>query len=296
MLPLVTVVTPCYNRAEFIAETVESVLNQDYPSVEYIVLDDGSTDKSTEILGRYRDRIILRCHPNIGEAMTVNKGWAMASGDYVMTVNSDDPLLPGAISSSVQFMENHDKILVGYPDWLTIDESGSLVSHRQVMEYDYMFMLKNLFCVVGPGAIMRREVFGLTGVRDPEFKYVGDFEYWLRLGLSVPFSRIPHTTATWRLHASCATVSADQTTIANELIRMVHKFFSRADLPVPVKKVKRETMAQAYYIAANNFNVDRSTARKYIISCAFHGHAMLLERVTVKKLMKSVRFFLPKWS
>ena len=247
MLPLVTVVTPAYNRARYLDETIESVLSQDYPSIEYIVLDDGSTDDTPHILARYEGRIIRASHPNMGETRTVNKGWGMARGDFVITVNSDDPLFPGAISEAVAFMKDHPDVLVGYPDWDMIGPQSELVEHRQVPEYDYMLMLKRHYCVVGPGAIMRRQVFQLAGMRDPEFKYVADFDFWLRVGLRGNFARIPRTLATWRIHPESATVVEQGSDMADEHIRLVEKIYSRTDLLPEVRRAKASAFAWAHY-------------------------------------------------
>jgi glycosyltransferase involved in cell wall biosynthesis len=99
---LVTIITPAYNRANYLDETIQSILNQDYPNLEYIVLDDGSKDNTVEVLKKYRGRIIWETHPNIGETRTVNKGLSMAHGDIIGIVNSDDPLLPGAVASRLK--------------------------------------------------------------------------------------------------------------------------------------------------------------------------------------------------
>lgn len=123
--PLVTVITPTYNRADYVAETVESVLAQNYPNIEFIVLDDGSKDKTLEILSKYKDKIILEAHPNMGENPTVNKGFEMAKGEYICVVNSDDPLLPGAITRLVEALMTEPEALAAYPDWLEIDPESS---------------------------------------------------------------------------------------------------------------------------------------------------------------------------
>src|SRR5213080_4739493 len=78
--PLVSVITPSYNRADYLPETIESVLSQDYPNFEYIVLDDGSTDNTCEVLERYSHQLKWETHPNMGETLTVNKGLKMARG------------------------------------------------------------------------------------------------------------------------------------------------------------------------------------------------------------------------
>ena len=199
-LPLVSIVTPAYNRASYLDETIQSVLSQDYPNIEHIVLDDGSTDNTREVLEKYTGRIIWETHPNMGETRTVNKGWSMAHGEIVAVVNSDDPLLPGAVSAAAAFLQTHPDILVAYPDWDFIDPDSNVTGHHQVPEYDYLHMLRRHHCSVGPGAFIRRQAFELAGMRDPEFRYVADFEYWLRLGLYGKFARIPKTLATFRVH------------------------------------------------------------------------------------------------
>jgi glycosyltransferase involved in cell wall biosynthesis len=250
MLPLVSIITPAYNRASYLDETLQSVLNQDYPSIEYIVLDDGSTDNTKEVLGKYTGRLIWETHPNMGETLTVNKGWGMAHGDIMAVVNSDDPLLPRAVSEAVAFMQAHPDILVAYPDWNYIGRDSEFISHIQVPDYDYLFMLRRHHCSVGPGAFIRRRAFELTEMRDPEFKYVADFEYWLRLGLYGKFARIPLTLATFRVHPTSASVSSKGTVMADEHIRLMEKFYSRPHLPPEVLRVRHEAFAWAHLVGA----------------------------------------------
>ena len=119
--PLVTIITPAYNRADYLRETIESILQQDYPNVEYIVLDDGSKDNTVELLEEYTGRLIWESHKNMGEIRTVNKAYGMAKGEYIAVINSDDPLLPGAISAVVDTFLNNPDVLVVYPDWQYID-------------------------------------------------------------------------------------------------------------------------------------------------------------------------------
>src|SRR4030042_2179717 len=151
----------------------------------------------------------------MGETRTVNKGWSIAKGEIVAVVNSDDPLLSGAVSTAVAFMQAHPDILVAYPDWDLIGPDSKVVRHMEVREYDYLYMIRRHYCTPGPGAFIRRKEFELTEMRDPEFKYVGDFEYWLRLGLYGKFARIPNTLATWRMHSDAATLSAKGIALAH---------------------------------------------------------------------------------
>ena len=264
-LPLVSIITPAYNRAGYLKETIESVLQQDYPRIEYIVLDDGSTDNTREVLEKYTGRLIWETQGNMGETRTVDKGWTMAHGEIMAVVNSDDPLLPGAVSAAVAFMESHPDILVAYPDWNMIGPNSEFREHYQVREYDYLYMLRRHHCTPGPGAFIRRKAFEMTGMRDPEFRYVADFEYWLRLGLYGKFARIPKTLATWRVHPDAASLSSKGTTMSEEHIRLMEKFYSRPHLPQEVVKVRAEAFSSAHLVAVVVCGPARLEARKHLI-------------------------------
>jgi len=248
--PLVSIITPCYNQALYLEETIQSVLKQDYPHIEYIVLDDGSTDNTREILSHYTGRIVWESHPNMGEARTVNKGLTMAEGDILAVVNSDDPLRPSAVSSAVEFLQAHPDVLVAYPDWDLIGPDGEVIQHIQVNEYDFFHMLRRHHCTVGPGAFIRRTALDLVGGRDPQFQYVSDFDFWLRLGLHGRFARIPLTLATFRKHPGSATESRKSKQMAEEHVRVVEKLYSTQNLPEEVRRCRREAMSYAHFEAA----------------------------------------------
>lgn len=270
-VPRVSIVTPTYNRANYLEETIQSVITQDYPRIEYIVLDDGSTDNTRSVLEKYTGRIIWESHPNMGEARTVNKGVAMAHGDILMVVNSDDPLLPGAVSSAVELLQGNPDVLVAYPDWDYIDAGSKVVGHIQVPEHDYLFMLCHHHCSVGPGAAIRRTGFHAVGGRDPEFRFVSDFDFWLRLGLHGRFKRIPRTLATFRVHQESASVGGRGRKMAEEHIRLIRKYYALPNLPREVLRVRRRAFAWAYYIAGVTAGEDVSTARRcYARALLYH--------------------------
>jgi len=246
---LVTVITPTYNQADYLDETIQSVLNQDYPNLEYIVLDDGSKDNTIEILKKHGDRIIWDSHPNMGEARTVNKGFSLAKGEIISVVNSDDPLLPGAIQNIVRLMCENPEIGVAYPDWNMIDADGRIIRRIQTFDYSYINMLRWHHCVPGPGTFFRRDVMSKLNGRDPQFRYVSDFDFWLRAGLITDFARIPVTMATFRMHAGSASSSQASEDMAEEHIRLINKIYSLPYITDEALKVKREAYGSAYYIA-----------------------------------------------
>jgi glycosyltransferase involved in cell wall biosynthesis len=263
---LVTVITPAYNQGAYLAETIDSVLNQDYPELEYIVLDDGSSDNTPDVLAAYDDpRLRYECHDNMGEAQTVNKGFGMAHGDFVMIVNADDPLLPGAIRSQVDYMRVHPAVLATYPDWQEIDERSQPVKTIHVWDYDYALMIRRAACVPGPAALIRKRGIDQIEGRRGEFRYVTDMDFWFRLGLHGPLAHIPQTLATHRTHPDASGV-ARAALVGQEIVAYMRTFFDRDDLPPDIALLKNEAMSSAHAQAAARAPSYRERRHHYIQS------------------------------
>jgi glycosyltransferase involved in cell wall biosynthesis len=248
--PLVSIITPAFNRANLLAETIESVLDQDYPNLEYIVLDDGSTDDTRDVLARYEGRLRHEWHPNMGETRTVNKGFSLARGEIIGVVNSDDPLLPGALTKLVNALMAHPDVVVAYPDWLIIDGLGRRLQPVQALEFTGAFdMIRRHHCLPGPGALFRRSVVEKTSGRDPTFRYTGDLDFWFRAVLVGPFLRVPETLATFRVHDDSTSVRAKGRSMAYEHMQIVENFFSRTDLPEGMFALCPEAQSSASFVA-----------------------------------------------
>jgi len=291
--PLVTIITPTYNRAGYLAETIESILAQGYPDLEYIVLDDGSTDETSTVVEKYRGRLTFLTHTNVGEARTVNKGWKLARGEYACVVNSDDPILPGLVREVVEAFQQDPRLLVVYPDWRMIDETSHVIKEVQVPEYDYLSMLRWHRCFVGPGAFIRRTSFLLEPERDPNYRYIGDFEYWLRLGLHGPFARIPKFLASHRVHAASASAERGEAHAA-EHMRMMSEFYSRAGLPASVLRARKEAFSNAAYLAGRACMASSpGRAREYFLHSIRHMPTSYL-RWRPSRLAMFLIAFLPR--
>jgi glycosyltransferase involved in cell wall biosynthesis len=248
--PLVTVITPAYNRADLVAETIESVLSQDYPSLEYVVLDDGSRDTTLDVVKRYGDRLRWESHANVGEARTVNRGFAMARGDIVGVVNSDDPLRPGAVRRLVEALQRRPDAVVAYPDWEMIDEHGGRLRTVRTYEFtSYADMVRRHYCLPGPAAFFRRSLVERIGGRDPELRYTGDLDFWFRAGRHGAFVRVPEVLATFRTHSGSATVVQQGTRMAEEHLRLTEKLFADPALPEELRRVEREARSSAAFVA-----------------------------------------------
>lgn len=251
MTATITVLTPTYNCTAFVGKTVRSVLAQRYEPLQYIVLDDGSTDDTQEVLSHYfcyKSLSFVR-HPNMGEHHTINKGLRMVEGKYFMIVNADDPLLPNAIPTLVEFMEDHPNVLCAYPDIATLNEDGSYRQERIPRpEYNFRYMVRHHYCLPSVGAIFRSSVIQSVGLRDPSFRWTSDFDYWLRIGLVGDMCRVPQTLACWRHRAGQESASGSKARAA-ERERLISKFYS-LDVPPDILSVKAEAYSWAYLVAA----------------------------------------------
>jgi len=246
--PLVSIVTPSYNQGQFLEETIRSVLAQDYPHIEYIIMDGGSTDGSLELIRRYSDRLAYwESQPDRGQAHAINKGLARASGELLGWLNSDDVLLPTTVSRVVEAFERYKDIDVVYGRLERIDANGNLVP-TPLLPKDKVVFNKQLVigeCVVNqPGSLWRRRLMQRSGVLDESLNYALDYEYWIRSALDgAIFLRLPEVLARFRLSTASKTVG--QTAVmAQEQLAVLEKLLTIPDLPdklgLPWDQVNRQ--------------------------------------------------------
>lgn len=247
--PLVSIIVPSYNRAHLVGETISSVLAQDYPNLEVIVLDDGSADDTPTVLAAYGDRISWLRHDNMGETRTVNRGFSLANGEIFSVLSSDDVLLPGAVRAAVDLLQADRQVVVAYFDYLFIDDHGRILQLWKTFDYDLAQVLADCECPPGPGAFFRREVVEKAGGRDVSLRSVGDFEFWLRAALVGRLQRIPRYGSGFREHGHSTSVAGLNTEAGEELVGTVRSFLARPDLPEDVRAVRAKAMAAAYFVA-----------------------------------------------
>ena len=180
--PLISIVTPTYNRANYIENTIISVLEQNYKNIEYIVMDGCSTDNTVEILEKYKsqdDRISYASEKDEGMYDAINKGFAIAKGDIIAYINSDDLYTPEVFRTVVDYFSNHPDVDVIYGDTMVVETGVGM--HINI----YMPFLKTWLRAGGiiaqPTVFMRRRCWEKVGNLRKDVKYLGDCEYWLRL-------------------------------------------------------------------------------------------------------------------
>lgn len=247
-LPVVSIVTPAFNQGDYLAETIESVLAQDYPNIEYLVLDDGSTDSTPEVLERYRSRITHIRHDNIGQSRTLNKGWELSQGSLLGYISSDDRLHPKAISTLVNAFDGAPEVGVVYGDYRLIDAAGRQIRNVQTEEFDNDRLARDLICQPGPGALFRRDVaMASGGFWNTDLTFVADFEFWLRCANHSSIRRAPGILADFRVHAGSGLVKPLSVARATEMLRVMTAYWTGSETDAA-----RRSLANAHWMTARN--------------------------------------------
>jgi glycosyltransferase involved in cell wall biosynthesis len=199
-LPLVSIVTPSYNQARFLEATLCSVLEQDYPNIEYLVVDGASTDGSVDIIRRYADRLTWWVsEKDSGQSEAINKGLRRTRGEIVGWLNSDDVYLPGAVSAAVAAFRSSPDAAVVYGDALAIGEAGRPFNMMHARQYSLVdLMAFNIICQ--PAAFMRRSVLEQVEYLNPAYHLLMDNLLWMNMARVAPLVYVPQAWAAARYH------------------------------------------------------------------------------------------------
>jgi glycosyltransferase involved in cell wall biosynthesis len=209
--PLVSILTPSYNQGRFLEETIQSVLAQDYPNLEYLIVDGGSSDSSVEIIRRYADRLAWWVsEPDQGQTDALNKGFDHASGEIFAWLNSDDTYLPGAVSAAVSCLQAHPEAALVYADANLIDEQGSTIGRFPSRQTDLNRLLRGSVHIPQQTAFFLSAAWRQVAPLDPTFQFAMDYDLWVRLAKRAPFVYTPGLWANFRLHGDGKSVAMDE--------------------------------------------------------------------------------------
>jgi len=208
-LPSISLVTPSLNQGKFIRATLESVLSQGYPDLDYRVQDGGSTDGTLTVLRTYEGRVPFVSEKDAGQADAINKGLAGARGDVLGYLNSDDVLSPGALAAVGEAFARDPELLFVWGRASYLNEIGAPVSPYLVRP-DAIERLADACFIAQPAAFFRRKVWEEIGPFDASLHHTMDYDYWLRIAARYPVSRmrfLDRELAGCRLHADAKTVA-----------------------------------------------------------------------------------------
>ncbi len=224
-LPLVSIVTPSLNQAEFIEETILSVLGQDYPNLEYLVVDGGSGDGTVDVLRRHEGRLLRwTSGPDDGQSDAINRGFAATSGEIIAWLNADDRYMPGAVTAAVEAFAEDPALDLVYGQAVFIDRAGrSLDSVRHGDEWSIGNLINRTNFVQQPAAFFRRTAFEAVGGLDVDLHYVMDYDLWIRLGSRGGVRYLPEVMAEVRMYAETKTQSGGLPRLG-EMERMIRRY------------------------------------------------------------------------
>lgn len=208
--PLVSIVTPSFNQASYLERTMRSVLEQDYPNLEYLVVDGGSTDGSVDIIRQYGKRLAWWVsEPDCGQTEAINKGFQHANGTIYAWLNSDDTYQPGAVREAVEFMQRNPQVVLVYGDAHYIDENDRVIGDFPAMQTDLQKLRNGFVHIPQQAAFFRADSWKAVAPLDPSFYFAMDYDLWVRLAQVGPIVYHPRLWANFRLHRDAKTIAAD---------------------------------------------------------------------------------------
>ncbi len=248
--PSVSIITPSFNQADYLEETIQSVLSQNYPEMEYLIVDGGSTDESVEIIERYADQLAWWVsEPDKGQSDGINKGFRKATGDIVCWVNSDDVLMPQAVEKAVKVFNEYPDAAMIYGDVYSIDETGKTFNEMKYGDWGLKDLMQ--FSIIGqPAVFMRREAVHASDYLEVSFQYLMDHHLWLRLAQEGEIVHVPEFFAKARYHGEAKNI-VQAANFGVEAFRLVGWMRSQ---PMTSRLMKEDHFWKKVEAGAHRFN------------------------------------------
>jgi glycosyltransferase involved in cell wall biosynthesis len=200
-LPKITVITTCYNHAPYIEETLQSVLNQQYPNLEYIVIDGGSNDGSTAIIERYRDKLSLfLIEPNTLQIEKLIKGFQFATGDILCMLNSDDLFELSTLKEVAEYFIANPQSRAVYGNYSWIDNQNNLIAYKKELAFNRFIFLYDINYIPQPSAFWRRDLYEEIGGLNPSLELAMDADLWIRFSDVTQFHHVNKFWSQYRIH------------------------------------------------------------------------------------------------
>ncbi|MDD2922590.1 MAG: glycosyltransferase family 2 protein [Anaerolineales bacterium] len=211
-LPLVSIITPSFNQARFLEAAIQSVLGQDYPRIEYIVVDGGSTDESANVIKKYESRIAWWVsEKDNGQTDAINKGFNRANGEILAWINSDDTYNAGAVSAAVKYLVENPEIALVYSDCNYVNEDGEVIGQFPAAQTDIRKLREGYVHIPQQTMFFRAKYWKELEPLDPSFYFAMDYDLWTRIAAKAPIKYLGgQTWANFRIHTSSKTNVNDE--------------------------------------------------------------------------------------
>jgi glycosyltransferase involved in cell wall biosynthesis len=206
--PLVSIITPSYNHGHFLQQTIRSVITQDYPNLEYLIVDGGSTDNTLDIIQQYASHLAWWVsEPDQGQADAINKGFTHARGEIIAWLNSDDLYFrPDAVSHAVQALQAHPHVGMVYGDGLLVDEELNLLDWHSYPQFTLTDLL-SFKVLLQPAVFMRQNALCEAGYLPVQYDLILDHALWVLIAARYPILHVSEYWAVERTHAHAKTIS-----------------------------------------------------------------------------------------
>ena len=247
--PRISIITPSYNQGQFLEETIRSVLLQDYPAIEYIIIDGGSKDNSKAIIKKYKKKLAWSVsETDNGQADAINKGLKKATGEFVAWLNSDDIYTENAISSAIEKLKSNPDCGMVFSNVLSMDSESSIFNTMLYGDWGLHELMQ--FKVIGqPGIFMRKKALDDVGFLDPDFHYLMDHHLWLKIASKYPIKHVDEFWAAARFHPAAKNLIGSAK-YGKEAFQICEWMEKQPDFLPLFQKNKKKIEAGAYLLKA----------------------------------------------
>ena len=234
--PLVSIITPSFNQAQYLEQTIQSVVEQDYPNLELIVMDGGSTDGSKAIIEKYAPRLSYwQSQKDGGQTDAINQGFTRAKGEVLAWLNSDDLLYPDAVSKAVEALRRYPQAVMVYGNCDLVNGQGKFIKRFPAAQTDLGKLRQGYVHIPQQAAFFLAEAWKKVGPLDPSFFFAMDYDLWTRLAKLGPLQYIDaEPWAAFRLHGDSKSIAADDRCWP-EMLKVHYRDGGKAISPIVVK-------------------------------------------------------------
>ena len=287
--PLVSIITPSFNQSRFLEDTLLSVIDQDYPNIEYLVVDGASTDGSLDIIRKHEQHIDWWIsEKDQGQADAINKGFRRAKGEFIAWLNSDDMYARGAVKKAVSALMQDENLGMVFSNVFSIDANNEVFNTMRYGNYKLADLMA--FNIIGqPGVFMRRSVLEKTGWMDLEYQYLLDHQLWLRMAEIAPIRYVDDYFAAARFHAQAKNV-AMAAEFGREAFAIVDWMQTKPGLAAIFQENYRRILSGAYRLSARYLldgGLSAKASAHYLKSLWYHPATAWSEKHRVLYAMAS---------